>query len=251
MQIGHAQSSPPQYNNISALAQDELAQALNQENRALAERIEELLAHIELREVEIKMEQSQLRERASRLEEVRVRQEQENQEQGCLITELTRKTEDDLNTIMELQQKLEESGKQSNAEECVDNTVERIETQSASSTQTDDLISVSATGSQHYNQHDILQNSQPNTLHVSALTKSVQSLKTEQDELIGNLTSLREQQGEVAQSVQTKTEEKQHLTRAVWGLKEEKDRISQCLAGLRQEREQLTRTLTRTLWAER
>ncbi|XP_047196630.1 paramyosin-like [Hippoglossus stenolepis] len=126
--IGHVQSSPPQDNNISAhaqdeLAQDELAQALNQENRALAERIKELLAHIELREVEIKMEQSQLREHASRLEEVRVRQEQENQEQGCLITELTRKTEDDLNTIMELQQKLEESGKQSNVEECVDNTI--------------------------------------------------------------------------------------------------------------------------------
>ncbi|XP_034453863.1 trichohyalin isoform X2 [Hippoglossus hippoglossus] len=253
--IGHVQSSPPQDNNISAhgqddLAQDELAQALNQENRALAERIKELLAHIELREVEIKMEQSQLRERASRLEEVRVRQEQENQEQGCLITELTRKTEDDLNTIMELQQKLEESGKQSNVEECVDNTVERIEPQATSSTQTDDLISVSATGSQHNNHHDLLQNSQPNTLHVSALndkvcqlTKTVQSLKTEQHELMGNLNSLREQHGEVAQSVQTKTEEKQQLTRAVWGLKEEKDRISQCLAGLRQEREQLTRTL--------
>ncbi|XP_053285277.1 trichohyalin [Pleuronectes platessa] len=253
--IGHAQSSPPQDNNILTLAQDELAkdelaQALNQENRALAERIEELLAHIELREVEIKKEQSQLRERAPRLEEVRVRLEQENREQGCLITELTRKTEDDLNTIMELQQKLEESGKQSNAEECVDNMVERIETQSTSSTQTDDLISVSATGSQHNNHHNLLQNSQPNTLHTSALndqvcplTKTVQSLKTEQDELIGNLNSLREQQGEVAQSVQTKTEEKQQLTRAVWGLKEEKDRISQCLAGLRQEREQLTRTL--------
>ncbi|XP_062250492.1 trichohyalin-like isoform X2 [Platichthys flesus] len=239
--IGHAQDE---------LAKDELAQALNQENRALAERIEELLAHIELQEVEIKKEQSQLRERDPRLEEVRVRLEQENREQGCLITELTRKTEDDLNTIMELQQKLEESGKQSSAEECVDNTAERIETQSTSSTQTDDLISVSATGSQHNNHHNLLLNSQPNTLHISALndqvcplTKTLQSLKTEQDELIGNLNSLREQQGEVAQSVQTKTEEKQQLTRAVWGLKEEKDRISQCLAGLRQEREQLTRTL--------
>ncbi|XP_039976514.1 plectin-like [Xiphias gladius] len=251
----HLQSSPTQDKTIPAHAQDDLVQALNQESWALADRIQELLAHIELREEEIKMEQTQLRDHISRLEEDRDRLEQENQEQVGLITELTRKTEDDLNTIMELQQKLEETREQNNLEECVDRLIESVlkgeeEPQLMSSQHPDDLITAPAPVFQYNNHHDQLQNSPQNSFHVSSLTdhvdhltKTVQTLKTEQDELTGNINSLREQQGEVALSVQRQTEEKQQLTRTVWGLKEEKDRISQCLANLRQEREHLTRTV--------
>ncbi|KAI3351181.1 hypothetical protein L3Q82_005740 [Scortum barcoo] len=263
---------------ILTLSQDDLVQALNQENRALADRIQGLLAHIELREEEIKTEETQLREHISKIEAERVGLEQENQEQVCLITELTKKTEDDLNTIMELQQRFEESKRhveeslvdkescgsqmqsecaavvsgsfpQNNLAKCVDSLVESVlkgeEPQLTSSQQPDKQTTVSEAGSQHD-----LQNSLQNSLHVSSLTdqigqltKSVQSLKTEQEELSVCLSSLREQQSEVTLSVQTQTEVKQQLTRTVWGLKEEKDGVSRSLADLRQEREQLSRTV--------
>ncbi|XP_070818283.1 rootletin-like [Chaetodon trifascialis] len=268
-------------NTILALTQDDLVQALNQENRALADRIQELQDHIGLREEEIKMEETQLREHISKLEAKGVRLEQENQEQECLITELTKKTEDDLNTIMELQQQLAEgeqrmvesqvdeelwgshytaaiSGcfQQKNLEECVDRLVESVlngeDSCVTSSPQPRDSSAVSAPGFQHDNHYDPLQNSSQSTLHVSSLTdevsqltKSVQNLKTEQEELSGDINCLREQQREIASSVQTQTEVKQQLTRTVWGLKEEKDSISQSLAGLKQEREQLSRTVCR------
>uniref|UniRef100_UPI0037E9A940 centromere-associated protein E-like isoform X2 n=1 Tax=Semicossyphus pulcher TaxID=241346 RepID=UPI0037E9A940 len=253
-------------------AQDDLVQALNQENRALADRIQELLAHIELREEEIKREETQLRELISKLETDGRRLELENQEQGGLITELTKKTEDDLNTIMDLQQRLTESdehmevnkelcGSQisggfllNNLEESVESLVERVlkgeEQHSVSSKQTDDSFTASAPGCQQNNHYDLLQHSRQSSLNPSSptdevvqLTRLVQSLKTEQEELLNDINSLREQQREVALSVKTQTEEKQQLTRTVWGLKEEKDRISQSLAGVRQEREQLTRTV--------
>ncbi|XP_033488899.2 uncharacterized protein LOC144458250 [Epinephelus lanceolatus] len=266
----------------SSTEKDDLVQALNQENRALADRIQELLAHIELREEETKREETQLREHMSKLEVDRVRLEQEHQEQECLITELNKKTEDDLNTIMELQQRLMESeqrveqsqadkelcgsqlqseypaapsgGFQQNLEECVNSLVDSVlkgeDSQLMYSQQEDDLTEASAPHSQHNNHNDVLQNSLQNSQHVSSLTdqvgqltKSVQSLKTEQEELSGCINTLREQQREVALSVQMQTEVKQQLTRTVWGLKEEKDSISQYLAGLKQEREQLTRTV--------
>lgn len=269
-------------NTILALAQDDLVQALNQENRALAGRIQELQDHFELREEEIKREEIQLREHISKLEAKGVRLEQENQEQGCLITELTMKTEDDLNTIMELQQRLAEgephmeesqgdeelwashmkrehtaarSGRfqQNNQEECVDSLVQSVlkgeDLGLMSGQQPHDLTTVSAPGFQHDNHYDPLQNNLQSSLVISLtdeasqLTKMVQNLKTEQEELSRNINSLREQQREVALSVQTQTEAKQQLTRAVWGLKEENDRISRSLAGLKQEREQLTRTV--------
>ncbi|XP_070770016.1 trichohyalin-like [Enoplosus armatus] len=231
---------------------DGLVQALNQENRALADRIQQLLSHIELREEEIKREETQVREHISKLEADGVRLELENQEHACLITELTKKTEDDLNTIMELQQRLEE--REQHLEECVDRLVESVlkgeEPQLMSSQQPGDSTAASAPGSQHNYHFDPLQNSLQSSLHVSSLTdqvgqltKSVQSLKTEQEELSDDLNSLREQQREVALSVQTQTEVKKQLTRTVWGLKEEKDGVSQSLTGLRQEREQLTRTV--------
>ncbi|KAK5864798.1 hypothetical protein PBY51_016011 [Eleginops maclovinus] len=253
--------------------EDDLVLALNQENRALAERIQELLAHIELREEEMKRERTHLREHISKLEADRVRLKQESQEQECLITELTKKTEDDLNSIMELQQRLVESEQrteesqisiklqseftaatagslqQKDLEECVDSFVENMlkgdEPQCVSSEQAEDLTSVTAASSLHDN-HDHLLSS----LHVSALidkvsqlTKTVQRLKTEGEELSGNLNTLREQQREVSLSIQTQTEVKQQLTRTVWGLKEEKDGICKSVAGLKQERDQLTRTV--------
>ncbi|XP_026213202.1 trichohyalin isoform X2 [Anabas testudineus] len=239
----------------STREKDDLVQALNQENQALADRIQKLLVHIELREKEIVKEETQLREHISRLEVDRAKMEQENEEQGCLITELTRKTEDDLNTIMDLQQKLEESGEQHNQEESVDSMGESVlkgeEAQLISTQQIDDLTTASVAGSQHNDHNDSTQNNpQTNTLHVGSvadqvdqLTKLIQSLKTEQEELSGYINSLREQQREVALSVQTQTEEKQQLTRTVWGLKEEKDRVSHSLAGLKQEREELSRTV--------
>lgn len=221
----------------------------------MADRIQELLAHIELREKEIKKEETQLMEHISRLEVDRTRLEQENQEQGCLITELTRKTEDDLNTIMDLQQKLEESKEQHNQEQCVDSLVESVlkgdGAQLISIQQTDDLTTASAPESQHNHHNNQFQNNpQTSTLHESSVTdqvdqvtKLIQTLKTEQEELLSSINLLREQHREVALSVQTQTEEKQQLTRTVWGLKEEKDTVSQCLACLKQEKEELSRTV--------
>lgn len=255
------------------LAQDELIRALNQENQALADRIQELLAHIKLREEEIKTEQTDLRERVCRLEE-------ENREQASLISELTMKTEDDLNTIMELQQKLEESKEepqvkqhcrtlwqsehqagiprcfcQKKQEECVDSVAESVpkgdkETQFIFRQETDSLTTASPSGCQQNVQHDSSQSHSQNSLHVSCLTdevvqlnSSIQSLKTEQKEMTVNISSLREEQKEVTLSLQRQTEEKQQLTRSVWALKEQKDCIFKSVQGLKQEKEQLNRVV--------
>ncbi|MEQ2173806.1 hypothetical protein GOODEAATRI_001268, partial [Goodea atripinnis] len=247
------------------LAQGELIQALNQENRALADRIQELLAHIELRELEMRKEQTHLRECICRLEEDGVRLEQENREQVSLISELTRKTEDDLNTIMELQQKLEESKEEPQVkqqcrtlwqsehrdgitgcfqekkqEEYVENLVESLV---KGEKETDNLTTASSSC-----QLNVQDDSSQNSLHASSLTDevaqlntSIQSLKTEQKELTAKISSLREEQKEVTLSVQKQTEDKQRLTRSVWALKEQKDCISQSLHGLKQEKENLNR----------
>lgn len=229
----HRRSSPTQDDTILALAQDDLI--LNQENRAMAERIQELLAHIELKEVDMTQQQTQLMERIAQLEKDQVRLEQENQEQGCLISELTKKTEDDLNTIMELQQKLVQG--EEAAHLMFNQETETLKT---------DSVSVS----QRNNHCDLLKNSSQNHLHVASLTdqvaqlsNSVQNLKTEEEGLTKSINSLREQQREVALSIQVQTEEKQQLTRTVWGLKEEKDFIFKALADLKQEKEQLSRTV--------
>ncbi|XP_015248953.1 PREDICTED: janus kinase and microtubule-interacting protein 1 isoform X2 [Cyprinodon variegatus] len=252
------------------LAQTELIQALNQENRALADRIQELRAHIELREEEIKKEQTALRGHVCRLEEDCVRLEQENQEQLGLISELTRKTEDDLNTIMELQQKLEESreeprtlGKSEHqagivhefqeeyVESLVDGFLKADEKAKLIFSQTADSVTTASLSSCQENvQHDSLQNISQKSLYVGPLTDevtqlntSIQSLKTQQKELTANISSLREEQKEVALSVQRQTEEKQQLTRSVWALKEQKDCIFQSLHNLKQEKEQLNRAV--------
>ncbi|XP_034546414.1 trichohyalin-like [Notolabrus celidotus] len=240
-------------------AENDLVQALNQENRALADRIQELLAHIELREEEFKKEETQQRDLISKLEVDSVRLEQQNQEQGGLITELTKKTEDDLNTIMELQQRLEDNEQHAeesqlqhentaaisgcfqlnNLEECVESLVENVlkgeESYSMSSQLPDDSTTASVPKSQQKDHYDLLP--------CSLQGRSIQSLKTEQVELLSDINSLREQQREVALSVKTQTEVKQQLTRTVWGLKEEKDSIIKSLAGVKQQKEQLTRTV--------
>lgn len=263
-------------NNIMALTQDDLIHALNQENRALAGRIQELLDHIEIREEQIKGQEMLLRQQMSEVETDRARLEQENREHEGLITELTKKTEDDLNTIMELQQKLTESEthmEQSQAgqerrgspaqrgdtgyisgclqqdalEECVDRLVDSVleEEEHLLSVQEPDS---SATALLPPDRNHLLLSS---SLHVLSLTQeegqlieSVRSLKVEQEELSGGINALRAQQTEVALSVQSQTEVKQQLTRTVWGLKEERDIVAQSLARLKQDREQLTKAVS-------
>ncbi|KAM6923961.1 uncharacterized protein FYW49_006386 [Xenentodon cancila] len=271
----HLQYSPRDQ-SILALAEDDLIHALNQENRALADRIQELLAHTELKDKEIKMDQTQLMQQISRLEE-------EKQEQSCLISELTKKTEDDLNIIMELQQKLNKiqgpkkesqspehqcgahwqrehsaattSGSflQNKLEEYKDSFIRsaRKEEEAGFTQQIDNSNIASSPGCQH-NKYDPLQSNSQDALAVNSvidqmgqLTNSIHRLKTEHEELVGNIKSLTEQQREATLSVQTQTEEKQQLTRTIWALKEEKDFISQALIGLKQEKEQLGRVVCR------
>lgn len=195
--------------------------------------------------------------------------EQENQEQGCLITELTKKTEDDLNTIMELQQKLTEGEQQGDESHYVDeqcgfkmqsectaaategsqgnnqeNEVESSVKEVLKEENTHLMMgqqsgsSTTASGNHYDPSQSSLQSSQ-----VDKLTRSVQSLRAEQEELSGIITSLREQQRDVTLSVQTQTELKQQLTRTVWGLKVDKDNVSQYLDGLKQQQEQLTKVV--------
>ncbi|XP_077387759.1 uncharacterized protein LOC144025511 isoform X1 [Festucalex cinctus] len=239
------QSSPDQ---DDVTDHDGLLHALNQENRALALRIEELLAHIELNEEEMKSERSQLRASILGLQEDKAKLEQETQEQGCLITELTRKTEDDLNTIMELQQRLEEcencdqqisrlqnenmSGRchENNPKESLDSLMESRGLQLLSSRPPENTITSVKNPQRH-----LLMNSLND--QVEQLTKSIQSLKTEQGQLYACVGTLRKE-------VQTQTEEKQHLTRTIWALKEEKDGIARSLDGLKQEREQIIRVVS-------
>lgn len=252
--------------------QDELIQALNQENSALARRIQELLTHIEVREEEMKKEEAQLNEHISQLQVARGLLEQESEEQGCLITELTKKTEDDLNTIMELQQEVaevrqrwDESHKQGAAERRGESGAPAAE-QFRGGTQDDDADAGSSEkqaqkeenthlitgeqlkGSAEDNPCCSSQRSLQNipqlgsqTHQLDTLTRSVQSLTSERDELSVAVASLREQQKDVTLSVQTQTEVKQQLTRTVWALKVEKDDVSQHLEGLRRQQEQLAK----------
>ncbi|KAM9740513.1 uncharacterized protein ACNS7B_011938 isoform 1-T3 [Menidia menidia] len=259
----HPASSSTQ--DDGTVAQNNLVQALNQENRALAERIQELISHMRLREEEIKEEQRKLHDSVTRLKGDGIRLEQENHEQSCLILELTRKTEDDLNTIMELQQKLEElrgteeelQGQkpevpemfvQKNQEEFADSIVTSVPQEVQNSQIEDVLSTASLPGCNH--KSESLQDYSQNIMTVSSLTdqtsqltSSIKNLPAEQEELTKSLNLLRDQLRDVALSVQTQTEEKQQLTRTVWALKEQKDGISQSLAGLKQEKEQQSRAV--------
>lgn len=243
---------------------------MNQENSALASRIQELLTHIEVREEEMKKEEAQLNEHISQLQVAKGRLEQESEEQGCLITELTKKTEDDLNTIMELQQEVAEVRQRWDESHKRCATERRGETEAPAAEQfrggsQDDeagssekqvqkeenthlIAGEQIKGSTEDNPCDSSLRSLQNIPQLSALidqldtlTRSVQSLTSERDELSVVVTSLREQQQDVTLSVQTQTEVKQQLTRTVWALKVEKDDVSQHLEGLRRQQEQLAK----------
>lgn len=241
--------------------QDELIQALNQENSALASRIQELLTHIEVREEEMKKEEAQLNKHITQLQMAKDLLDQESDEQSCLITELTKKTEDDLNTIMELQQELaevrqhweelqeqhvtERQGKTGAlaAERFLGGTQRDESSSSKKQVQKIKNTSEQLNGSTEVNPCGSSQGSLQNspTDQLDTLTKSIQSLLSERDELSGVVASLREQQRDVTLSVQTLTEVNQQLTRTVWALKVEKDDVSRHLEGLRRQQEQLAK----------
>lgn len=262
------EASPVLSNTI--LAQDNLVQALNQENRALADRIQELLAHIELREQEMKTEQTQLRDHIFGLKEDLARLEQENQEQGCLITELTTKTEDDLNTIMHLQQKLVESREckeesqvdkelcgsqwqseytattsgscqQNNLEEHVHSLVENVlkgdeEPQLMLSQQLDSLNTASAPDCQHNKHNNPLQNSPQTNVHASSVTDEV-------DQLTKSIHSLKTEQEELISQMNSLREEQKEVALSVQTQTEEKQHLTRTVWGLKEEKDRISQSL--------
>ena len=190
----------------------------------MAERIRDLLAHVDLREDE----RSRLEGRVSELAADVARWERQQREQGCLITELTRKTEDDLNTIMELQQRLaevEEEGKHRRDDEPA-----AVSVQGPPQSVMDGSTGLAT------------------DYHLSRANKlppeSEQKVKEQEKEELGrSVASLREEQRETALAVQSQTEEKQRLTRTLWAMKEERDGLTGALSALKLEREQLTRAV--------
>ncbi|CDQ89958.1 unnamed protein product [Oncorhynchus mykiss] len=235
--------------SLYALAQDDLALALNQENRALGRRIQELLAHIESQEGESERELVQLRLQVSLLERESTRLEQENLEQGGLITELTRKTEDDLNTIIELQERRVERGQLGLQQGDSGLTTE---SESVHAQQGQPTVGV-VTSLQGDQTPGSVNSGVPQVDHTvesvcgqqedRLTTESTCRLREKRDELIGYLSDLKEEREQVALSLSSQTEEKHQLTRSMWVLKEERDQIHKSLCGLKEEKEQLTRSL--------
>ncbi|KAK7919022.1 hypothetical protein WMY93_010306 [Mugilogobius chulae] len=231
-----------------SIGSDDLVQALNEENRALAERIQELRDHIELREEEIMKERSEVKEEICRLEIDGARQQQEINEQACLLQQKLLEYEELKEEIRRkklfgFQSKHTQTVfRKDNIDECVDivvNCVIESDKEPQFMAKQGNANDVSqTTGKSTDNAEVNLMNEE-----VDRLTKLVQSLKTEQDDLMGRIKSQKLQQKEVAQSIRVQTEEKQRLTREVWGLKEEKDHIFKSLDGLKQEREVLTRAV--------
>ncbi|CAB1325281.1 unnamed protein product, partial [Coregonus sp. 'balchen'] len=245
--------------SLYALAQDDLALALNQENRALGRHIQELLAHIESQEGESERELVQLRMQVSLLERESTRLEQENQEQGSLITELTRKSEDDLNTIIDRQERRIKSSQlglqqgdhglttESECGQQGEHAVGSVYAQQGQPTVgfVTSLQSDQTPGSVNSGvlQVDHTIESVCGQQEDRLTTESVCRLREERDELIGSLSDLKEEREQVALSLSSQTEEKHQLTRSVWVLKEERDQIHKSLCGLKDEKEQLTRSL--------
>ncbi|XP_041750755.1 uncharacterized protein LOC121579871 [Coregonus clupeaformis] len=245
--------------SLYALAQDDLALALNQENRALGRHIQELLAHIESQEGESERELVQLRLQVSLLERESTRLEQENQEQGSLITELTRKSEDDLNTIIDRQERRIESSQlglqqgdhglttESECGQQGEHAVGSVYAQQGQPTVgfVTSLQSDQTPGSVNSGvlQVDHTIESVCGQQEDRLTTESVCRLREERDELIGSLSDLKEEREQVALSLSSQTEEKHQLTRSVWVLKEERDQIHKSLCGLKDEKEQLARSL--------
>lgn len=210
----------------------------------------------------MKKEEAQLNEHISELRAAQDRLEQESEEQACLITELTKKTEDDLNTIMELQQEVAEvrqrrdESQEQRASKAQDETTAAVPEGSQGRSQQDEagssaevqkeenthlIAAGQLNGSTADNRCELSQRSLQDAPPLDSLTRSIQSLTSERDELSAAVTSLREQQQDVSLSVRTQTEVKQQLTRAVWALKVEKDDVSRHLEGLRRQQEQLAK----------
>ncbi|KAJ8015345.1 hypothetical protein DPEC_G00025150 [Dallia pectoralis] len=245
--------------SLYTLTQDELVLALNQENRALGRRIQELVAHLESLEEQSEQEHDQLRQKVLLLEEQSSSLEQEHQEQGGLITELTRKTEDDLNTIMELQQRLTKSVQrdlkqddqgltiQSECHQPSEHAVTSKYTKQGQHTLgfmnclQGDLTPGSGTSVELQVDHTV--SSVCGQQGDRLTSDSMGSLKEERDELNESLRGLKEEREQVALSVSSQTEEKHQLTRSLWLLKEERDQVTQLLCALKLEKEQLTRSL--------
>lgn len=211
----------------------------------------------------MKKEEAQLSEHISELRAAGDRLAQEGEEQASLITELTKKTEDDLNTIMELQEEVAEvrqrwdESQEQRASEAQGETTAPAAEGSRGRSQQDEagssekevqkeenthlIASEQLNGSTADNPCDPSQRSLQNAPQVDTLNRSIQSLRSERDELSVAVASLREQQQDVSLSVRTQTEVKQQLTRAVWALKVEKDDVSRRLEGLRRQQEQLAK----------
>ncbi|KAJ8390254.1 hypothetical protein AAFF_G00108230 [Aldrovandia affinis] len=83
-----------------------------QENKVLARRNEELLDQMAKLEGDYERELAQLRLQISLQERDMGQLEEENGQQGCVIAELQKKTEDDLNVVLELQDALREKSDQ-------------------------------------------------------------------------------------------------------------------------------------------
>ncbi|KAM6953312.1 uncharacterized protein FYW47_013919 [Aplochiton taeniatus] len=230
----------------------DLTQPLNQENRALADRVQELLQRIRLQEGERHGERARQKQHMAGLEREVARLEQENREQGGLVAELTGKTEDDLNTIMELQSRLAEGAPG------IDDPAHRRASESglekvdrAVQTTPCEMEGLPAPGSWDHAQKRLEENGKSRTVAAGLvgpqappdpLSSSSDDLG-EELELARSVAALKEDQREVTLCVQRKTEEKQKLTRAVWVLKEERDRLGQSLASLKPERDQLARAV--------
>eukprot|EP00063_Salmo_salar_P093192 XP_014068027.1 PREDICTED: centromere-associated protein E-like isoform X5 [Salmo salar] len=224
--------------SLYALAQDDLALALNQENRALGRRIQELLAHIERQEGESERELVQLRLQVSLLERESTRLEQENQEQGGLITELTRKTEDDLNTIIELQERRVESSQLGLQQE------DRLTTESTCRLREnrDELIGYLSDLKEEREQVSLSLSSQTEEKHQ--LTRSMWVLKEERDQIHKSLCSLKEEKEQLTRSLCGLKDERDKVMRSMCGLKEGRDQLVQSMSGLQEERHQPVQSMS-------
>ncbi|XP_029627124.1 rootletin isoform X2 [Salmo trutta] len=224
--------------SLYALAQDDLALALNQENRALGRRIQELLAHIERQEGESERELVQLRLQVSLLERESTRLEQENQEQGGLITELTRKTEDDLNTIIELQERRVESSQLGLQQE------DRLTTESTCRLREnrDELIVYLSDLKEEREQVSLSLSSQTEEKHQ--LTRSMWVLKEERDQIHKSLCGLKEEKEQLTRSLCGLKDERDKVMRSMCGLKEGRDQLVQSMSGLQEERDQPVQSMS-------
>lgn len=262
---------------LTLVARDDLARALNRENRSLACRIQEMLAHAVLREGESARKLGLLREQVSRLEADGARLEQENQEQGCLITELTRKTEDDLNTIMDLRQKIEDSGQSTRGpngchhipevETCggqvqseylvpgsgsgsgkqkglnegsLDSPLEGEEEPGSASSQQADRLTTDSAHFSHQDDNDNRADSPGNSRQGDS---NVSLLTNQVDQLTQLVHGLKNEREELIRSLSSLREEEKEAALSVQSQTEEKQQLTRAVWGLKEERDHIAQSL--------